>query len=52
MARKEIIIGIDLGTTNSVVSYMQEDGNVKLFHHQKEEIHVLQLSLLKLMEKN
>lgn len=30
MARKEIIIGIDLGTTNSVVSYMQEDGTVKV----------------------
>ena len=30
MARKEIIIGIDLGTTNSVVSYMQEDGNIKV----------------------
>ena len=29
MAR-EIIIGIDLGTTNSVVSYMQEDGTVKV----------------------
>lgn len=27
---KEIILGIDLGTTNSVVSYMQEDGNVKV----------------------
>lgn len=27
---KEIIIGIDLGTTNSVVSYMQEDGVVKV----------------------
>lgn len=27
---KEVIIGIDLGTTNSVVSYMQEDGNVKV----------------------
>ena len=26
---KEIIIGIDLGTTNSVVSYMQADGNWK-----------------------
>ena len=29
MAR-EIIIGIDLGTTNSVVSYMNEDGTVKV----------------------
>ena len=29
MAR-EIIIGIDLGTTNSVVSYMNADGNVKV----------------------
>ena len=29
MAR-EIIIGIDLGTTNSVVSYMTADGNVKV----------------------
>lgn len=27
---KEIIIGIDLGTTNSVVSYLQEDGKVKV----------------------
>ena len=27
---KEIILGIDLGTTNSVVSYMQEDGNWKV----------------------
>ena len=27
---KEIIIGIDLGTTNSVVSYMQADGKVKV----------------------
>lgn len=27
---KEIIIGIDLGTTNSVVSYMQEDKTVKV----------------------
>jgi len=27
---KEIILGIDLGTTNSVVSYMQADGNVKV----------------------
>jgi molecular chaperone DnaK len=27
---KEIIIGIDLGTTNSVVSYMQPDGKVKV----------------------
>ncbi len=27
---KEVIIGIDLGTTNSVVSYMQADGNVKV----------------------
>lgn len=27
---KEVIIGIDLGTTNSVVSYMQEDGKVKV----------------------
>lgn len=27
---KEIILGIDLGTTNSVVSYLQEDGVVKV----------------------
>ena len=27
---KEVILGIDLGTTNSVVSYMQEDGVVKV----------------------
>lgn len=27
---KEIIIGIDLGTTNSVISYMQSDGKVKV----------------------
>ena len=27
---KEIILGIDLGTTNSVVSYLQADGNVKV----------------------
>lgn len=27
---KEVILGIDLGTTNSAVSYMQEDGNVKV----------------------
>ena len=27
---KEIIIGIDLGTTNSVVSYMMSDGKVKV----------------------
>lgn len=27
---KEIIIGIDLGTTNSVVSYLQEDGSWKV----------------------
>jgi len=27
---KEIIIGIDLGTTNSVVSYLQEDGKPKV----------------------
>ncbi|MEA5061616.1 MAG: molecular chaperone DnaK [Erysipelotrichaceae bacterium] len=27
---KEIIIGIDLGTTNSVVSYLQADGKVKV----------------------
>jgi molecular chaperone DnaK len=27
---KEIIIGIDLGTTNSVVSYVQADGKVKV----------------------
>ena len=26
----EIILGIDLGTTNSVVSYLQSDGNVKV----------------------
>lgn len=30
MAKREIIIGIDLGTTNSVVSYVQDDGNVKV----------------------
>jgi len=28
--KKEVIIGIDLGTTNSVVSYMQPDGKVKV----------------------
>ncbi len=27
---KEVIIGIDLGTTNSVVSYLQPDGKVKV----------------------
>lgn len=27
---KEIIVGIDLGTTNSVISYMQQDGKVKV----------------------
>lgn len=27
---KEIIVGIDLGTTNSVISYVQEDGKVKV----------------------
>ena len=27
---KEIIIGIDLGTTNSVVSYLQADGKWKV----------------------
>ena len=27
---KEIIVGIDLGTTNSVISYMQADGKVKV----------------------
>ena len=27
---KEVILGIDLGTTNSVVSYMQEDGVIKV----------------------
>ena len=27
---KEVIIGIDLGTTNSVVSYMQQDGSWKV----------------------
>ena len=27
---KEIILGIDLGTTNSVVSYMQDDGKWKV----------------------
>lgn len=27
---KEIIVGIDLGTTNSVISYMQADGKVKI----------------------
>ncbi|MDY6429900.1 MAG: molecular chaperone DnaK [Bacilli bacterium] len=27
---KEIIVGIDLGTTNSVISYMQNDGKVKV----------------------
>lgn len=30
MAKKEIIIGIDLGTTNSVVSYRQADGQIKV----------------------
>ena len=27
---KELIVGIDLGTTNSVISYMQADGKVKV----------------------
>jgi molecular chaperone DnaK len=27
---KETIVGIDLGTTNSVISYLQEDGKVKV----------------------
>lgn len=27
---KEIIVGIDLGTTNSVISYLQSDGKVKV----------------------
>ncbi|MCQ2799461.1 MAG: molecular chaperone DnaK [Bacilli bacterium] len=27
---KEIIVGIDLGTTNSVISYMQADGTIKV----------------------
>ena len=27
---KEVIVGIDLGTTNSVVSYLQADGKVKV----------------------
>ena len=27
---KEIIVGIDLGTTNSVISYMQADGQIKV----------------------
>ena len=27
---KEVILGIDLGTTNSVVSYRQDDHNVKV----------------------
>ena len=27
---KDIIVGIDLGTTNSVISYMQQDGKVKV----------------------
>ena len=26
----EVILGIDLGKTNSVVSYMQDDGTVKV----------------------
>lgn len=30
MANSNVIIGIDLGTTNSVVSYMQPDGNWKV----------------------
>ena len=30
MAQGNIIIGIDLGTTNSVVSYMQPDGKWKV----------------------
>ena len=30
MAKKETIIGIDLGTTNSVVAYMQDDGTWKV----------------------
>ncbi|MFA5481085.1 MAG: molecular chaperone DnaK [Bacilli bacterium] len=28
--KKEVILGIDLGTTNSVVSYLQADGKVKV----------------------
>ena len=35
MAKKEIIIGIDLGTTNSVVSYRQADGQIKVIQPQK-----------------
>lgn len=27
---KELIVGIDLGTTNSVISYLQADGKVKV----------------------
>lgn len=27
---KEVIVGIDLGTTNSVISYMQADGKIKV----------------------
>ena len=32
---KEIILGIDLGTTNSVVSYLQADGSVKVIPNPK-----------------
>ena len=34
---KEIILGIDLGTTNSVVSYYKLMEQLKLFQTQKEQ---------------
>ena len=34
---KEIILGIDLGTTNSVVSYLQSDGTVKVIPNPEGE---------------
>jgi molecular chaperone DnaK (HSP70) len=48
---KEIILGIDLGTTNSVVSYLQADGKVKSFPIPKAPTRRLQPSLLKLTAK-
>ena len=33
---KEIILGIDLCTTNSVVSYLQADGKVKVIPNPEE----------------
>ena len=39
MAQNSIIIGIDLGTTNSVVSYMQPDGKWKVIA--EKEVHLL-----------